>query len=133
VHRDDPARLHALHDGRGLLGVDRRAAADREEDEIDVADRLGLLVAQGALAEVAEVRDADAVEIEDEDRVGPRLVPAWSSCSEAMATTSPIGDSRRPAVERRTTGSPSIRSTPLWSACSWVTSSRSAPMPSIGG
>ena len=43
--------------------------------------------------------------------------------------TSPSGDSSRPAVERRIAGSPPIASTPLWSACSWVTSSRSASTP----
>src|SRR5919109_1059052 len=65
--------------------------------------------------------------------LGPRLVPATGSCSEATATTSPMGDPRRPAVARRTAGSPSIASTPLWSACSCVTSTRSAATPSIGG
>ena len=31
-------------------------------------------------------------------------MPARASCSEAMPTTSPIGESSRPAVERITTG-----------------------------
>jgi hypothetical protein len=44
---------------------------------------------------------------------GPRTVPACSSCSEATASTSPSGDSRRPAVERRIGGSPAMASTPL--------------------
>ena len=44
---------------------------------------------------------------------GPRWVPAAGSCSEAIATTSPTGDSKRPAVERITAGSPAITSTPL--------------------
>src|SRR5512133_674609 len=63
---------------------------------------------------------------------GPRAVPATSSCSEAIATTSPSGESNRPAVERRTTGEPPTTSTPLWSPCSCVTSTRSAVTPSIG-
>ena len=46
---------------------------------------------------------------------GPRSVPATSSCSEAIATTSPIGDSSRPAVERIVAGSPPIASAALWS------------------
>ncbi len=56
---------------------------------------------------------------------GPRSVPATSSCSEAIATTLPTGDSCVPACERTRVGSPVITSTPLWSACSWVTISRS--------
>ena len=40
---------------------------------VDGAERLGLLVPQRRLAEVAEVRDADAVEREREDRVRSAL------------------------------------------------------------
>jgi hypothetical protein len=64
---------------------------------------------------------------------GPRAVPAAPSCSEAIATTSPSGDSKRPAVERSTTGEPPMTSAALWSPCSCVTSTRSADTPSIGG
>src|SRR4051812_6036026 len=64
---------------------------------------------------------------------GPRCVPATSSCSDAIPTTSPIGDSCVPAVDRSTTGSPPIAPTPLWSRCSWVTRSRSAETPSMAG
>ena len=45
--------------------------------------------------------------------LGPRWVPATSSCSEATPITSPIGDSCVPAVERRIAGSPPMASTPL--------------------
>jgi hypothetical protein len=38
--------------------------------------------------------------------LSPRCVPAAWSCSDAIAMTSPIGESRRPAVERRIEGSP---------------------------
>jgi hypothetical protein len=44
---------------------------------------------------------------------GPRCVPAASSCSEAIATTSPSGDSSVPAVERSTAGEPPTASMPL--------------------
>ena len=64
---------------------------------------------------------------------GPRCVPALWSCSDATATTSPIGDCRRPAVQRRIAGSPPITSTPLWSGCSCVTSTSVADIPVIGG
>jgi len=79
------------------------------------------------------VRDAHAVEREDEAGVRPALGARTRSCSEATPTTSPIGESWRPAVERRIAGSPSIASTPLWSVCSCATSSRSAATPAIGG
>src|SRR5271166_229819 len=65
--------------------------------------------------------------------LGPRSVPACSSCSEATASTSPIGELSRPAVERSTTGSPSSTSTALWSKCSWVISARSGRTPEIKG
>jgi hypothetical protein len=64
------------------------------------------------------VGNAHPVELEGEDLFGPRRVPAASSCSDATASTSPIGDSSVPAVERSTAGDPPIFSTPLWSACS---------------
>jgi hypothetical protein len=133
VHRDDPARPDPACDRRGPLAADRRTAADREEGEVDVADRGRLLVAQRRLAEVAEVRDAQPAEREDEDRVRAAPRPGDLVVLEATASTSPIGDSRRPAVERRTGGSPPIAPTALWSPCSCVTSSRSAATPAIGG
>jgi hypothetical protein len=64
---------------------------------------------------------------------GPRSVPATPSCSEAIATTLPTGVSCVPASERTRVGSPSIFSTPLWSACSWVTISRSTAGEEIAG
>jgi hypothetical protein len=41
--------------------------------------------------------------VETNSVLAPRSVPATSSCSEATPSTSPIGDSRRPAVERSVT------------------------------
>jgi len=65
---------------------------------------------------------------------GPPFVPATSSCSDAIARTSPTGVSGNvPAVERSVCGSPPIASTPLWSKCSCVISSRSASTPSMRG
>ena len=43
-------------------------------------------------------------EVETNSLLAPRSVPATSSCSAATPSTSPIGDSRRPAVERTVTG-----------------------------
>ncbi len=71
VHRHDPARRQALDDRGGLLCSDRGTAADGDDQQVDRTDRSGLLVAQRALAEVAEVTDAQAVELEYEDRVRP--------------------------------------------------------------
>ena len=59
-------------------------------------------------------------------RFGPRRVPAASSCSEAIPRTGPTGVVKVPAVERTRCGSPPADSTPLWSGCSCVTTSRSA-------
>ena len=73
VHRDDPARADPAGELARLGGADRRPVPDRHEREVDLTDRVGLLVAQRALAEVAEVRDPQAVEREDEDRVRAAL------------------------------------------------------------
>ena len=111
--------------------ADRRPAADRQEEEVDLAERRGLLVAQRALAEVAEVRDAQPVE-----RRRRRSCSGRARCRRRRRarrrspTTSPIGDSRRPGGRaQRSPGRPPIASTPLWSRCSWVTSRRSAVTP----
>lgn len=64
---------------------------------------------------------------------GPRAVPATSSCSEAIATTSPTGESSVPAVERIVGVASAATSAALWSACSCVTSTRSALTAAIGG
>jgi hypothetical protein len=50
VHRHHPLRSEAIHDRCGLFGPDRRAAADRQEQQVDLTDRVGLLVTQCALA-----------------------------------------------------------------------------------
>ena len=73
VHRHDDAGAEPGGDLGRLLGADRRAAADGDEEEVDGAQRLRLLVAQRALAEVAEVRHAPAAEREGEQRVGAAL------------------------------------------------------------
>ena len=63
----------------------------------------------------------------------PRFVPATSSCSEAIASTWPIGDSNVPALERNVVGDPLTASTPLWSQCSCVISSTWAVTSRIAG
>jgi hypothetical protein len=133
VHRDDQERRELAGDLRGLLAPDRRSAADRQEQDVDLADRSSLLAAQGRLAEVAHVADPHPSSEKTKIVFGPRRVPAKSSCSDATATISPSGDSKVPAVERRTRGDPETDSTPLWSACSWVTRTRSAGTPEIRG
>jgi len=67
-----------------------------------------LLGAQLGLAEVAEVRHAQPVVCEQKIVFDPRIVPATSSCSEAIPMTSPSGDSKVPRIERMTCGEPPI-------------------------
>ena len=92
VHRHDPARRQALDDRRGLLGADRGTAADGDEQQVDRADRRRLLVAQRALAEVAEVAHAQPVELEHEDRVRP---------ARGARLLVVLGGDRRDLAERR--------------------------------
>jgi hypothetical protein len=133
VHGDGVGRGEVADDLRRDGGADRRPAADGDEQEVDLADRGPLLGPKARLAEVAEVGDPYAVQVKAKIVLGPRAVPAASSCSEAIATTSPTGVSNRPAVERTRCGSPEIASTALWSRCSCVTSRRWAGCGSIGG
>ncbi len=114
VHRHHPARREPLDDRARLLGADRRTAADGHEQQVDLADRRGLLLAQRSSGR-SRRNDTLAAPSSSNTKIvfGPRSVPACSSCSEAIAMTSPIGDSSLPAVERRIAGSPPIASTPL--------------------
>jgi hypothetical protein len=75
VHRHDEPRPQRAHDRGGRLAADRRAAADRKEQHVDLADRPFLLGAQPGLAEVAEVTEAEPVQREAEDRVRAALGP----------------------------------------------------------
>ena len=75
VHRDDPPGAEALRDIDGGGGADRRPVPDRDEQQVDRAERLGLLRPQLGLTEIAEVADPDAVEVEGEDRVRSALGP----------------------------------------------------------
>jgi hypothetical protein len=118
-----------LVDNRPRSGcTDRRPVAHREEEEVNRTDRRELLGAQLALAEVTEVADAQAVQLEAEDRVGPPL---------GAGDIVVFGGDRDDLADRRLESpggrAPLIASTPLWSMCSWVTSSSSASTPSIGG
>jgi hypothetical protein len=113
VHRHDETRLQRSHDRGGGLATDGRAAAGRKEEDVDIADRAPLLVAQPGLAEVAEVTDPEPSRPKQKIVFGPRFVPATSSCSEATAITSPTGESNVPAVERRIGGEPPTASTAL--------------------
>ena len=73
VHRDDDeARVELVDDTRRLIGVDREDAAHGHEHDVDRPDRRELLVGQH-VPEIAEVRDAQAVDVEDEDRVEAAL------------------------------------------------------------
>jgi hypothetical protein len=65
VHRHHPARLERLDDVRGGPSADRRTAADGEQEQLRALEGGGLLGPQLALAEVAEVDNADAVEVEE--------------------------------------------------------------------
>lgn len=69
MHRDDHARSEVAKERRGLVDGRHRAAAGREEDDVEPAERVSLLGPQRRLAEVAEVRDRDGVQLEAEDRV----------------------------------------------------------------
>jgi hypothetical protein len=80
MHRDDDARPEPSRDLGGLRGADRRPVADGHEEDVDGAKGGGLLGAQLALAEVAEVRDALAAEREREQRVAS--TPAMSGYSQ---------------------------------------------------
>jgi hypothetical protein len=73
VRRYDEGRLYRVDDRLGLLGVDRGAAADRDQQQVDLPERLELGIAQRRLAEVAEVGDAQAAEGEGEEGVRPAL------------------------------------------------------------
>jgi len=72
VHRDDVAlRLELLDDLGGVEAVERVHAADRDEQDVDAvgaADAADLGLGQH-VAEVAEVDDAQAVGLDDEDAV----------------------------------------------------------------
>ena len=129
MHRHDQAWTHLLDDRGRLRGVDRGASADREEEDINAANRLALAVTQLRLAEVAEVGDPQAVELEDEDRVrsalGARRVVVLGSNGEDLSERRLQASGGR----ARIVGVPPMASTPLWSPCSCVTSSRSAVTP----
>ncbi len=73
VHRHDEARPQSAHDCGGALAADGRAVADRQEEDVDLADRRLLLRAERALPEIAEMAHAQPVEREAEDRVRPAL------------------------------------------------------------
>ena len=133
VHGHDPAGAQPVDDRPRLGGADRRAVANGQQEEVDRTERLGLLLAQRALSEVAKVAYAEPVELEGEDRVGTalgagRLVVLGGDGDDlADRRAEPAGGR---AQDRRVAP---IASTPLWSMCSWVTSRRSAATPSIGG
>ena len=69
VHRDGVRRVELADDPGGRRRVERRPSADRDEQQVDVADRGPLLGAKRRLAEVAEVRDTEVVQHEDEHGV----------------------------------------------------------------
>ena len=75
VHGQDqsrPQRLHHLHRAGDIHGV---AAVDRHHHDVELADLGDLLVGQRVM-QVAEMADAHAGQLEDEDRVAVRDVAA---------------------------------------------------------
>ena len=63
VHRHDELGAEAGGDRGGLLGADGRAAADGDEEQVDLRRAPRACSSRSArLAEVAEVRDAQAAE-----------------------------------------------------------------------
>ena len=96
VHRHDPAGGEAVDDLACLPRVDRRAAADRHEHEVDPTDRRRpARRAARAWPKSPKWAIRRPSRMKTKIVFGPRCVPAAASCSEATATTSPTGDSKR--------------------------------------
>src|ERR1019366_3142614 len=73
VHgNDDEARTNLVHHVDGLLRVDGLPAAHRHQHHVDRADVRDLLIGQW-MTKVAQMRDAHATRLEDENRVEPLL------------------------------------------------------------
>ena len=77
VHRDDhEARTELIDHPRRLPGVDRVRPAHRHQQHVDRADGRQLLVVE-RVPEIAEVRDAQPADLEDEHRVEAALRAAF--------------------------------------------------------
>ena len=125
VHRQDPARPQLPTIARPL-GADRGAAADGQEQEVDVAHRRALPARSSPWPKSPKWRRAR--------RRGRtrRSCSGRARCPRRVVLGGDRRAPRRAATRgaRRSSaapsGSPPTASTPLWSRCSWVTSSRSA-------
>jgi hypothetical protein len=69
VHRHDQPRRGVASELRSIRSWNRWSAAHRNEEHVHASQRLPLLGTQRGLAEVAEMRDAQPVELEPEDDV----------------------------------------------------------------
>ena len=65
---DDDLRADLRHDFGGLGRRQRRLPADRDQQHVDRAELAELLVGE-EVAQVAEMADVDAVDLEGEDHV----------------------------------------------------------------
>ena len=74
VHRDHDFRLELGDDPSGLGRGDRRVAPGRDEEDVNRADLVELLIGQ-QVAQIAEVADVDPVDLEGEDDVLAVLLP----------------------------------------------------------
>ena len=72
VHRDHQRRLQRGQHLDHAFEVERRAAVDRHQHDVDAADLVELLLRQRVM-QMAEMRDAQVRDLEDEDRVAVAL------------------------------------------------------------
>ena len=73
VHRDDQPGLDLADELRGAGGRDGRTGSDRNEEDVHGSERCSLLGTKRRLAEVAQMGNLQAVELETEDDVRPTL------------------------------------------------------------
>jgi hypothetical protein len=99
--------MQLVDDRARLPGANRVAVSDWKEEEVDGPDRLGLLIAQRALAEVAEVTDAQPIELEGEDRVGVAL--GAGACVVLGGDRDDLADGRREPFPPSSAGPPGRR------------------------
>ena len=68
VHRDDQRRVDLAEHRDHVVDIERVAAVDRDEHHVDPAQRVEVVLGQ-RVVEVAEMGDAEARHLENEDRV----------------------------------------------------------------
>ena len=72
MHRDHQRRLQRGQHLDHAFEVERRAAVDRHQHDIDAADLVELLLVERVM-QMAEMRDAQVRDLEDEDRIAVAL------------------------------------------------------------